>query len=213
MRLPPVREFADAPVRGSGGGRGLALPSRCSGPPELMVAGRSLRRVPGQCPAIWPPSMCRIPPGTSSPTCARIETWDLLTSRLGGSLSWEAGASATGCSDPPRTKPVRFPPKPGTTRTRQPTDRSPRPPGARVAVPLPPGQAAAVTVRPIARLFPPPPAPLTVGRAGRAWPVPCRWPYRRLGGMWSTGSDASTPPAGLPTARSPARWAGAAVTG
>jgi hypothetical protein len=28
--------------------------------------------------------------------------------------------------------------------------------------------------------------------------------------MWSTGSAASTPPAGLPTARSPARWAGAA---
>ena len=39
-----------------------------------------------------------------------------------------------------------------------------------------------MTVRPIARLFPLPPAPLTVGRAGRAWPVPCRWAYRRLGG-------------------------------
>ena len=38
-----------------------------------------------------------------------------------------------------------------------------------------------MTVRPIARLFPLPPAPLTVGRAGRAWPVPCRWPYRRPG--------------------------------
>ena len=40
--------------------------------------------------------------------------------------------------------------KPGTTRTRQPIDRSPRPPGGRVAVTAASGQAAAVTVRPIA---------------------------------------------------------------
>ena len=127
--------------------------------------------------------MCRIPPGTSSPTCARIETWDLLTSRLGGSLSWEAGASATGCSDPPRTqRPVRFPLNQALPEhASRLTAHHGRPaPGSRSR--LPPGQVAAVTVRPIARLFPLPPAPLTVGRAGRAWPVPCRWPYRRLGG-------------------------------
>ena len=160
-------------------------------PPRL---GTSSARRPGCCPrsptlpatAPWPRScslsMCRIPPGTSSPTCARIETWDLLTSRLGDSLSWEAGDQRPGVQILLGHKTGASSPKPGTTRTRQPTDRSPRPPGARVAVPLPPDHEVAVTVRPIARLFPPPPAPLSVGRAGRAWPVPCRWPHCRLGG-------------------------------
>ena len=121
------------------------------------------------------------------------------------------GGSATGCSDPPWTKPMRFPLNQALLEhASRLTAHHGRPaPGSRSR--LPPDQAAAVTVRPIARLFPLPPALLTVGRAGRAWPVPCRWPYRRLGGcgLRDRPHRRLRPVADR---ASPARWAGAAVT-
>jgi hypothetical protein len=161
-----------------------------------------LRPDPGSPPSSFPQVTCLDRSGR--PVLTPLLACEMRARPALAVLVWSGDGSPfgdvpprSGFKSPSDTRTGAISPKPGTTRTRQPTDRSPRPPGVRVAVTAacwPGGSRDRPAHRPV---IPFAASQVTVGRGtGRAWPVPCRWRYCRLGGLRSPGSAASTLPAG-----------------